>query len=389
MVVTLGLTRPEPLDRVAERLAGNDAALIARFRSVRDFARRIRVTEYHLTNACNIRCKGCWFFEYGFDKNSKEVRELPQLAEFIARERERRINTALLIGGEPTLFLDRIKLFVDHMKYVTISTNGLKPLPMADFENVALFVTLFGGGPVDDELRAIRPNGTPFTGLFDTALRNYHNDPRVTFIYALTSRGIRHIRDTVRRIEENGNKVNFNFYSEYGTDHPLRNEDERRLLDEAMAVLEAYPHTVIAHPYYLKTIATGKTDFGSFGYDVCPSISADHPAHKERLANGKPSLAFFNTYSADLKTINFCCTSGHCDGCRDSQAVSSWLLVSARDFLSSRAGLETWVDVAEAYWRQFIWSPYRTSGPSPTASMSSGSNAHAVPEVYASEHAQE
>lgn len=388
-MVTLGLKRPEPLDQIAERLAGNDVALLARFRAVRDFARRIRTTEYHLTNACNIRCKGCWFFEYGFDKNSKEVRELPLLAEFIARERERRINTALLIGGEPTLFLERIKLFVDHMKYVTISTNGLKPLPMADFENVAIFVTLFGGGPLDDVLRAIRPNGTPFKGLFDTALKNYLDDPRVTFIYALTSRGIKHIRDTVRRIADNGNKVNFNFYSEYGTDDPLRNEDERRLLDEAIAVSEAHPHAVLAHPYYLKAIATGKTEFGSFGYDVCPSISVDHPAHEARLANGKPSLAFFNTYAADLKTINLCCTSGHCDGCRDSQAVSSWLLVSARDFLSSRTGLETWVDVAEAYWRQFIWSPYRTGRTNRAAAMSSGTSSPAASQVYASAHAQE
>jgi hypothetical protein len=77
------------------------------------------------------------------------------------------------------------------------------------------------------------------------------------------------------------------------------------------------------------------------------------------LRNGKPSLPLFNTYSADLKTLNFCCTSGHCSGCRDSQAVSSWLLVSARDFMVSKAALETWVGFAESYWSQFIWSPYR------------------------------
>ena len=59
--------------------------------------------------------------------------------------------------------------------------------------------------------------------------------------------------------------------------------------------------------------------------------------------------------------IHFCCTSGHCEGCRDSQAVQTWLLVSVRHFLESRQGLQTWVELAENYWRQFVWSPYRAS----------------------------
>ena len=29
------------------------------------------MTEYHLTNACNIRCQGCWFFEFGHDKKTR------------------------------------------------------------------------------------------------------------------------------------------------------------------------------------------------------------------------------------------------------------------------------------------------------------------------------
>ena len=36
-------------------------------------------------------------------------------------------------------------------------------------------------------------------------------------------------------------------------------------------------------------------------------------------------LPKFNAWAADFKTVNFCCTSGHCEDCRDSQAVFSWL----------------------------------------------------------------
>jgi len=196
---------------------------------------------------------------------------------FIERERARHINAALLIGGEPTLVPERVMAFVEGMDYVTISTNGLRPLPRAGFERVSIGITLFGGGGLDDELRAITPSGRTFTGLFDTALRNYRDDPRVIFNYAITGTGLQHSETTVRQIRDNGNRVTFNVYSEYHTDTPLQHSQDQRLLDEVLCVAAAYPDAVVAHSYYLRALVTGGTEFGRFGYDVCPSISWDHP----------------------------------------------------------------------------------------------------------------
>ena len=50
---------------------------------------------------------------------------------------------------------------------------------------------------------------------------------------------------------------------------------------------------------------------------------------------------------------------GDADECL--QAVQSWLLVSVRHFLQTKQGLQTWVELAENYWRQFVWSPYHTA----------------------------
>jgi MoaA/NifB/PqqE/SkfB family radical SAM enzyme len=358
---TLSSERPEPVERLAARLAGTDEELLGRFRAVRAFSRRVRASEYHVTNACNLRCRGCWFFTFEFDRVTKDETDLAKLRDFIERERARHINAALLIGGEPTLVPDRVMAFVERMDYVTISTNGLHPLPRAGFEQVSIGITLFGGGGLDDQLRAITPAGRAFNGLFETALRNYRDDPRAIFNYAVAGSGVEHVEDTVRRIRDNGNRVTFNLYSEYGTDAPLRHSQDQRLLDELLRVAAAYPDAVIAHPYYLRALVTGETEFGRFGYDLCPSVSWDHPGHAVRRANGNPTLPLFNAYGADLQTIQFCCTSGRCDGCRDSQAVQSWLLVSARQFLLSGEGLRTWVELAESYWRQFVWSPYHAS----------------------------
>jgi len=223
---------------------------------------------------------------------------------------------------------------------------------------VAVQISLFGGGKLDDDLRAIKPGGARFTGLFNEALRNYEGDRRACFVFAITEDGIDHIADTVKRIHDNGNRVSLNFYSKYNKDEPLRMQNAERLVDEALRVKELYPQTLLSHPYFIRALVTGDSHWGSFSYDVCPSLSVDNPAHAGRLANGNPVLPRFNAWAADCETVNFCCTSGHCEDCRDSQAVLSWLLVSLERFRESGELLKTWIEISESYWRQFCWAPY-------------------------------
>jgi hypothetical protein len=158
--------------------------------------------------------------------------------------------------------------------------------------------------------------------------------------------------------------VTFNYYSAYGSEPGPREQDaEARLLDEALRVRAAYPETVGVTPLYIRTLITGRTHWATWGYDVCPTLSRSHPAHVERLANGHPVLPGFESLAADQETPNFCCASAQCGQCRDSQAIYSWLLISLPHFLDSTERLREWLDNAEHYWRQFVWSPYRELGP--------------------------
>ncbi|HWX84169.1 MAG TPA: hypothetical protein VNZ48_11290 [Xanthobacteraceae bacterium] len=338
------------------RLIGDDLEYIEKYERIRNISSKVTVSEYHLTNACNIRCEGCWFFEFGFDRETKEVTKIGPLDEFLQAENARGINAALVIGGEPTLFPKRLESYRKYMDYLTISTNGLKGLPVEGFEDVAVLISLFGGGKLDDEIRAIKPNGDRFTGLFQSTLKNYTNDPRACFIFAVTEDGLDYIEATVKAICENGNRVSFNFYSKYGSDDPLRQRYPKRLLDRLLEIKELYPTTVLSTRYYIQTMVTGKSHWGEFGYQQCPSVSVDHPANKDRVANGLPVLPKFNTWAADLATVNFCCTSGHCEDCRDSQAVFSWLLVNMARFRRDGDLMKAWIDISESYWKQFIWS---------------------------------
>lgn len=345
------------IERLFE-LIEQDPSLGPRIEAIREVSTSVRASEYHVTNACNLRCEGCWFFANEFDEATKDERDLDHLRAFIGRERERGVNTALLIGGEPTLHPKRVRAYVDGMDNVTISTNGIRPLPRDGFEDVMVAITLFGGGPLDDQLRGIRPNGSRFEGLLDQALENYRGDERAGFVLALTEEGIPHIEPTVRKIADEGHPLIFNYYSAYGTESPLFITNRRALLDEALRVQAAYSDTVLSHPHLIRALITGRSHGAEFGYDVCPSISFDHPDHAERRRNGNPTLPGFKTWAADCKTVEFCCTSGGCSGCRDSQAVSSWLMVSWTKFLGDVEELTLWLDVAERYWSQFSWSPF-------------------------------
>lgn len=347
------------LDRI-HSLVADDRDLALRLLRLREFGRRIRTAEVHLTNACNLRCRGCWFFAYDFDGATREARSLESWRLFAKDLAARGVTSTLLIGGEPTLHPDRVGAFVDAMEFVTISSNGLRALPREGFERVAVALTLFGSGRRDDELRAIRPSGRPFTGLFDAALGHYRNDPQAHFIYALSPEATDEIEETVLRIRDNGNRVTFNYYAPYGQDAPPGTEAAvQRLLDEALRVRAAHPDTVTCPPEFIRTLITGRSGALAWGYDVCPSVSRSHPAHAARLANGHPTLPGFEVWGADQETVQFCCASGVCGECRDSQAIYSWLMLGLGRFLDSRERLRTWVELAESYWRQFVWSPWR------------------------------
>lgn len=355
-------TGGSPRDKLSALLA-DDPALAQRVSRLRSWSRGVRASVYHMTHACNLRCKGCWYFQFGFDtKTGKDVVDLEAWRAFARSERERGVTSGVLIGGEPSLYPKRISAFMEEMPYVWISSNGLIAMPKDGFENLGIGVTLFGGGPLDDNLRGISPTGKRLSGLFETALKNYRNDRRVFYFYALTPSGLPYVEDVVKRAGANGNRILFNYYSDYTNAEAVPGSglrpEEQRLLEKALEVREAYPDVVLSHPYYIRAIITGRSHWGAFGYDVCPSVSKDYEGNRARRVNGHPTLPSFNSVAPDLKTVNLCSNSGHCGQCRDSQAFISWLLVSMHHFLGSKEQLLCWVELSESFWRQFCWSPY-------------------------------
>src|SRR5512137_246132 len=84
----------------------------------------IRSSIYDVTNKCNLRCKGCFFFSSDEDQVAAEEQDLGRWEAFIDQEVSRGVNLAILIGGEPMLRPDRVEAF--HRRLPTFcATNGL------------------------------------------------------------------------------------------------------------------------------------------------------------------------------------------------------------------------------------------------------------------------
>ncbi len=92
----------------------------------------IRSSIYDVTNRCNLRCKGCFFFSSDEHKAAPEETDIDKWEAFIDREMERGVNLAILIGGEPTLCLDRVEAFYKRLP-TFCATNGLIKVPRDRF----------------------------------------------------------------------------------------------------------------------------------------------------------------------------------------------------------------------------------------------------------------
>ena len=103
----------------------------------------IRSSIYDVTNRCNLRCKGCFFFSSGEHEAASEEIDIKKWEAFIDREKERGVNLAILIGGEPTLCLDRVEAFYKRLP-TFCATNGLIKVPRDRFPDMMLGISLVG-----------------------------------------------------------------------------------------------------------------------------------------------------------------------------------------------------------------------------------------------------
>jgi hypothetical protein len=141
----------------------------------------IRSSIYDVTNRCNLRCKGCFFFSSNEHTAAPEENDIKKWEAFIDRETERGVNLAILIGGEPTLCLDRVEAFYKRLS-TFCATNGLIKISRDRFPDMILGISLWGD---EHDEKILRGKDT-----FSISSQHYEGDPHVYYLYTVTPRQI-------------------------------------------------------------------------------------------------------------------------------------------------------------------------------------------------------
>ena len=222
-----------------------DEAWYARYKRISKL--NIRSSIYDVTNRCNLRCKGCFFFSSGEDKAAEEENRLDRWEAFIDNEMARGVNLAILIGGEPTLFLDRVAAFYQRLP-TFCATNGLIKVPRDRFPDLMVGISLWGD---EDDEKTLRGKDT-----FAISSRHYAGDPHTYYLYTITPKQLGKIDKVVRKIRDIGVKVHMQLLSnDEGVDgFSWTAQELKDVRFEMDAMLDRYPDTVISCKYYHQVI---------------------------------------------------------------------------------------------------------------------------------------
>ena len=163
----------------------------------------IRSSIYDVTNRCNLRCKGCFFFSSGEHQVTEEM-DIQKWENFIDKEKERGVNLAILIGGEPTLCMDRIEAFYKRLP-AYCATNGLIKISRDKFPDMMVGISLWGGSADEKVLRG--------RDTFAISSKNYAGDPYTYYLYTITPRQLGKIEPVIKRIADVGLKVHLQLLS--------------------------------------------------------------------------------------------------------------------------------------------------------------------------------
>jgi organic radical activating enzyme len=309
----------------------------------------IRSSIYDVTDRCNLRCKGCFFFSSGEHEVASEEKDLTRWHDFIDREMARGVNLAILIGGEPTLCLDRMEAFY-HRLPTFCATNGLIKVPRDRFPDMMVGISLWGSAEDEQVLRG--------KDTFAISSANYAGDPHAYYLYTITPKQIGKTERIIKKIADVGLKVHMQLLSnDEGVDgFSWRPEELAAIRLEMDEMLLRYPATVISSKYYHQIITSGEMLGRRFGWMECPSVSDP----LDRRAPRPKRLTNFIRWASDLSTMHRCCTSEtrDCSTCKDGAAHMSWVMVNKRAHIRTREDLQNWIEVYEMFAKLYQFIPW-------------------------------
>ena len=133
----------------------------------------LRESTYDMTNRCNIRCEGCYYYQ-GDKQFAKENRDPDAWRRLMDEEKARGITYVVLAGAEPSLVPELCAVCFEKIPLGAIATNGLKFI--SESINYKTHISVWG----DDET-SLRLRGAK--NMLLRQIENYKGDSRAVFVY--------------------------------------------------------------------------------------------------------------------------------------------------------------------------------------------------------------
>lgn len=324
-------------------------------RAVLDVRRRmgkIRMSNYDISNTCNLTCEGCLYFASETELPQETDQTDADWEELFQREAERGVNFAYVAGAEPSLVPQRIRAAQRHIPNGVVFTNGTKRLP--DDIRYRIHVSIWGLGEDSAMLR-----GADVTG---KAMRNYAGDPRAVFTYTINALNIGDVVEAARLCHAHGITLTYSYFSATDSyndflsqdgDGPGREDDYHRVgrqdfdprhTPETLAAaraaiveaMERFPDTVRYSLHYNDWISRPTNELWRFDENDIAIDCGNRLSKQQRH------------YAADTSLHSGKCCSPNID-CRDCRAYAMGMatyLARHGEFKSSPDDLAQWTAAA-------------------------------------------
>lgn len=295
----------------------------------------LRESTYDMTNRCNIRCDGCYYYE-GEKQYARENQDPEAWRQLMRAEKARGITYVVLAGAEPSLVPELLLACYEEMPLGSIASNGFKRIPAS--VGYKIHVSVWGNDATSLRIRRAKH-------LLIRQIENYQQDPRAVFVYTFTRDNIDEAYGVVETLAKQGCKVTFNVFSApVGYDGSLRHNRASLLhmRDVMLKLLSSFPEHVLFSPYN----AVAHTHV--LGLHALYGCSYPRMNPSTDLGLGRS----FRQYRADLswdRNIACCVPDTDCEDCRHYAAGSA--VVTARLFRHAAAPdtFRAWLDYIDTY----------------------------------------
>jgi len=311
-----------------------DPAIRERWEKVRKFF-FLRESTYDMTNRCNIRCDGCYYYE-GEKQFAKENGTPEQWRSLVKSERERGITYVVLAGAEPSLVPRLCQVCFEEIPLGCIASNGFKRIP----ESVGYKIHISVWGNDETSLRVRNAKH-----LLEKQIRNYAGDPRAVFVYTFTRENINEIYDIMEVLSKQDGKITFNTFSApVGYTGKLRHDRQSLSLTRKtmMDILIKYPDNVLFSPYNVVAHTHSSSLHELYG---C-SYPRMNPSTDIGLGRS------FRQYRTDLswdRSASCCVPDTDCADCRHYAAGSAVVTARLYRHATDAESFKAWLDYVDTY----------------------------------------